>query len=123
MGIDFHDYFCNKPGSPNTNETEILEMINFLNNDTNVDAIIVQLPIPKQFDTQKIINKISPAKDADGFHPENTKKFMAGKSDITPPLILAVTAALEATKQNLKNKTSEIVPKNPIFSEPLRIYL
>jgi methylenetetrahydrofolate dehydrogenase (NADP+)/methenyltetrahydrofolate cyclohydrolase len=123
VAINFHDYLCNKPGSPNASETEILEMINFLNNDENIDAIIVQLPIPQQFNTQKIIDQISPAKDADGFHPKNHRKFLAGKSTITPPLILAVETALKATKENLANKKAVIVSKNPIFSDPLKISL
>jgi len=123
IGITFHSYFCGGACLPDVSEKEILETIDFLNNDPTIDGIIVQLPIPKKFDTQKIINRINPEKDVDGFHPKNQKEFMAGQPTLVPPLIQAVSAALTATQENLKNKNTIIISKNPIFSEPLKKYL
>ena len=54
-----------------TSETELLKKIIELNEDDNIDGFIVQLPLPKQIDTQKILMAIDPSKDVDGFHPEN----------------------------------------------------
>ena len=59
IGIEFHDYLCGGKCYPNAKETEIIEMIDFLNNDPTIDGVIVQLPIPK-FDPAKIINQIDP---------------------------------------------------------------
>jgi len=97
-------------------EKQILEMIDFLNDDKNIDGIIVQLPIPQNFNTEKIINQISPKKDVDCFTEENQKNFLAGKTLIVSPLILAVDEALKATGENLAGKTAAIVAKNPSHS-------
>jgi methylenetetrahydrofolate dehydrogenase (NADP+)/methenyltetrahydrofolate cyclohydrolase len=123
VGIVFHSYFCGGTCLPNVTEIEILKAIDFLNNDPTIDGIIVQLPIPQKFNTQKIINRIDPKKDVDGFHPENQKKIITGTAIIIPPLIQAVNAALMATQEELKDKNTIIISKNPIFSEPLKIYL
>lgn len=120
VGINFYDYYCAGKDHPADTEKDILDAINFLNKDPQVNGIIVQLPVPKKFNTEKIINSIDPQKDVDGFHPQNKKKFLGEKYIITPPLIQAVNQALCATKQNLKNKQAVIVAKGPIFSEPMR---
>jgi len=112
IGINFCDYLCGGKFYPNTSEKEILEMIDFLNKDKTIDAIIVQLPLPKKFNTQKIINAIDPKKDIDGFHPKN--------KTIVSPLIQAINEVLKQTKENLKGKKILIVSKNPIFADPLK---
>ena len=58
-----------------TSETELLKKIKQLNLDDNIDGFIVQLPLPKQIDTQKVLMAIDPSKDVDGFHPENFGKM------------------------------------------------
>ena len=120
IGLEFHEYLCNNKCRPNVTEPEILETIDFLNNDPATDGIIVQLPLPKEFNTEKIINRILPAKDVDGFHPLNQKKILAGNPLVIPPVIGAVNAALQATGENLAGKTAVIIAKNPVFSEPLK---
>lgn len=117
VGIMFHSYFCAGDCLPNVTEKDILQTIDFLNADLQIDGIIVQLPIPEKFNTQRIINQISPAKDVDGFHPENEKNFLAGNSKITPPLIGAINAALQSTGENLNGKSAVIVSGNPVFSQ------
>lgn len=115
IGIEFHNYLCGEKCYPNITEKEILEMIDFLNNDSTIDGIIIQLPIPKKFNTKKIIEKVDPKKDVDGFHPKN--------SSIVSPLIQAVNISIASTKKNLENKNAVIVAKNPIFSEGLKTNL
>ena len=117
IGIAFHSYFCNDEFCSSTTEKEILEMIDFLNADPTIDGIIVQLPIPKKFNTEKIINQIDPKKDVDGFHPQNKKNFLAGKPCIIPPLMQAIDDALKATKEDLSGKTAVVVTNNPIYSD------
>ncbi|HKK67019.1 MAG TPA: tetrahydrofolate dehydrogenase/cyclohydrolase catalytic domain-containing protein, partial [Bacteroidales bacterium] len=52
-----------------TSEKEVLETVNFLNNDPEIDGFIVQLPLPEHIDEDKVIQSIAPEKDVDGFHP------------------------------------------------------
>lgn len=114
VGIDFNGYFCGGDFYPEVTESEILDMIDWLNKDKAIDAIIIQLPIPAEFDTAKIVAKLDPKKDVDGFHPKNQKQAAANS-----PLIKAVDLALRETGENLPGKTAVIVSKNPIFAEPL----
>lgn len=59
-----------------TSETELLKKIKELNEDSNIDGFIVQLPLPPQIDTQEILMAVCPSKDVDGFHPENFGKWL-----------------------------------------------
>lgn len=115
IGINFHKYLCNQQCYNDISEKELIELIKFLNNDKQVNGIIVQLPLPKKFDTQKIINTISPQKDVDGFHPKNKK--------IIPPTIASIIKLLESTKQKLENKKTLIIGKSNIFTDGLKKYL
>ena len=125
IGINFHDYLCGGKSCPSTTKKEILEMINFLNNDESIDGIVVQLPIPKKFATQKIIDAIDPKKDVDGFHPKNSVSSRPSRDGqknpiVVPPLIQAIDKALKQAGENLKGKNVLIVSKNPIFADPLK---
>ncbi len=115
VGISFNKYLFKE----NEDERNILDTILFLNQDQEVDAIIVQLPLPKKFNTQKIINTISPHKDVDGFHPENIKKFLTDKTFIEPVMSQTIREALIYTNQNLKNKTALILGNSHEFIEPI----
>ncbi|RJP63063.1 MAG: bifunctional 5,10-methylenetetrahydrofolate dehydrogenase/5,10-methenyltetrahydrofolate cyclohydrolase [Ignavibacteriales bacterium] len=115
VGISFHEYLLDA----NIDEKEILDTINFLNKDEHVDAILVQLPLPKKFDTDKVIKSIDIKKDVDGFHPENIENFLKNKSYITPGLPLGILRLLEETKEDLKNKSAVIVSKSKVFSQPM----
>jgi methylenetetrahydrofolate dehydrogenase (NADP+)/methenyltetrahydrofolate cyclohydrolase len=64
----------------NISENDILSTVEKLNNDEKVSGFIIQLPLPKHFDEQKIIRSINPAKDVDGFHPVNQGKIVIGDS-------------------------------------------
>ena len=109
VGMEFHKYLCGKE----CNEAEVIEAINFLNNDKAVDGIIVQLPLPDGFDTNKIINTIDPNKDVDGFISKN----------VIPPTISAVIELLKATEEKLENKKTLIVGKSDVFTSGMEDYL
>jgi methylenetetrahydrofolate dehydrogenase (NADP+) / methenyltetrahydrofolate cyclohydrolase len=115
VGIDFHEYLL----ASDTPEKELLATIDFLNKDEHTDAILIQLPLPEQFDTDKIITAIDPKKDVDGFHKENIKDFLKGKSIITPGLPLGVLRLIEQTKEKLDSEQAVIVSKGKIFSQPM----
>jgi methylenetetrahydrofolate dehydrogenase (NADP+) / methenyltetrahydrofolate cyclohydrolase len=109
VGIDFHKYTCGKSDS----KESVLEMIDFLNKDKTIDGIIVQLPLPKGFDTDEIIGAIDSQKDVDGFVSKN----------IIPPTINAVIELLKATGEELENKKTLIIGKSDIFISGMDGYL
>lgn len=115
VGIDFHEYLL----SENSPQEHILEIINFLNHDKHTDAILVQLPLPKHLDTDKIIRALDPSKDVDGFHPKNIENLLNDKSDFIPGLPLGIIKLLESTKEDLKGKKSLIISKSDVFFKPL----
>lgn len=109
--ISFHKYLFGKDIS----ERELLDCILFLNRDSDVDGIIVQLPLPEKFDVNKIIATIDSKKDADGFHPQTIKDIMAGQPAINSALIQAIREILKQTKQDLSEKKLVLVSNCDIF--------
>lgn len=120
VGIDFHDYLCGSQGHPSETTKDVIKVIDYLNNDDSVDGVIIQLPLPENFDTKALIDKINPAKDVDGFLSQDPKDVLDEKIVITPPLINAVNHALESTKVDLNNKPAVIISNSPIFSDPMK---
>ncbi|OGY43900.1 MAG: hypothetical protein A2729_01095 [Candidatus Buchananbacteria bacterium RIFCSPHIGHO2_01_FULL_39_14] len=123
IGLNFHAYFYGNKTAPNITQQQIIEMISWLNSDDKVDGIIVQLPIPKKFNSQNIINKIKLEKDVDGFRRLKNINSLVNYDVLSPPLIEAVKAALKSTSQNLSGKTAVIICNSPIFSEPMKTSL
>ena len=115
VGIEFHEYCL----AEETGNEKVLEVISFLNNDDDIDAILVQLPLPEHLDTNQIIQAIDPAKDVDGFHPENIQKFLNNQTDFVPGLPLGFIKLLESTGEKLENLTAIIIAKNEILYQPL----
>lgn len=101
-------------------ENKLIEIIEFLNNDPEIDAILIQLPLPKHINTDKIINTINPEKDADGFHKENLNNFLKSKNKETiPPVYAVVIEILNNIKYNLENKQVTIISNSEIFGNNL----
>ena len=99
MGINSYEYTM----PADTTEDELLQKVDELNDDRHVNGILVQLPLPKQIDEEKVIHRISPEKDVDGFHPVNVGKIVIGDDDCFFPctpygiqeLIVRTVAGLE----------------------------
>ena len=70
--------------SADTSQEELVDLVQKLNRDDEVDGILVQLPLPEQIDENTIIETISAEKDADGFHPVNLGRLLAGKQGLAP---------------------------------------
>lgn len=100
-----------------SDEKIILEKIKSLNDEKKINGIIVQLPLPKKFHTQKIIDAINPVKDVDGFHPENIKLFLEKRGEIFPVFPQAIFKLIESSKQNLRNKKAIIISNSKLFGE------
>ncbi len=93
------------------------EKIAELNACADVDGILVQLPLPAQ-DADRVIAGIDPAKDVDGFHPENAALCAAGKPCLAPPVHLGILKLIEATGQDVSGKKAVLVGSD-LFSSPL----
>lgn len=115
VGIDTHLYKCGEK----TSENEVLEMINYLNNDKTVDAILLQLPLPAHLNTDKIIGSMKKEKDIDGFHPDNLKLLLKScKSEaVMPPVFGASLEMLKSIGCDLKGKQICIIANSDIFGK------
>lgn len=107
-----------------TNETELLSLINKLNNDDTIDGILVQLPLPKHINELKVINAISPSKDVDGFHPINIGKMLIDdKTGFLPCTPYGILQILDEYKIDVKGKDVVIVGRSNIVGKPISIML
>lgn len=101
-------------------ETDLATVIEALNKDQAINGIIIQLPLPRHLDEDRAILLLDPAKDADGFHPQNIAAFVRGQSKTQMPgLVKAVWSLLEATGVPVAGKTSAILSNSPVFAQPL----
>jgi len=117
VGIDTHLYQCDADIS----EAELISMIDFLNADETIDGILVQLPLPEGFDTDKAVERILPEKDVDGFHPLNLEKFLAScDNPFTPPLIGVILEVLKETGLNLKDKLAVALVNSEILGKTIK---
>ncbi len=104
-------------------EEEITSYIERLNNDSDINGIIVQLPLPAILNTDKIIDAIDPKKDVDGFHRENRKLLEKGREAILPVLPLVVLTALDSAKKLMVGKNVLALVNSDIFGQTLKIIL
>jgi len=104
-------------------EKELLRAIDFINKDDEIDGCIVQLPLPKHIDTQKVIQKINPTKDVDCFHPENMGKLVLGKDTFLPATPHAVMELLKRYEIETIGKNCVIVGRSNIVGKPLALLL
>ncbi|GFE59143.1 bifunctional methylenetetrahydrofolate dehydrogenase/methenyltetrahydrofolate cyclohydrolase FolD [Geobacter sp. AOG1] len=104
-----------------TSETDLLALIDKLNLDPRIHGILVQLPLPKQIDTEKVLEAISPAKDADGFHPYNVGRLVVGKPLFQPCTPYGVMVMLKETGVDLKGKDVVVVGRSNIVGKPVAL--
>jgi methylenetetrahydrofolate dehydrogenase (NADP+)/methenyltetrahydrofolate cyclohydrolase len=104
-----------------TSEEILLELIEKLNADSRIDGILVQLPLPKHIDEGKVLEAISPAKDADGFHPYNVGRLATGNPLFQPCTPYGVMKMLEETGVDLKGKNVVVVGRSNIVGKPVAL--
>ena len=119
MGIFSEEY--NLPA--NTKEEELLELINKLNKSTQINGILVQLPLPEQINEVKILNSVLPEKDVDGFHPINVGKILLGDPLFLPCTPFGVQQMLLRSGYDPKGKHVVIVGRSNIVGKPLAAIL
>ena len=104
----------------NVTQEELLNKINKLNNNKDIDAILVQLPLPKHIDSEKILNAISPKKDADGFHYINAGKMFTGQIPnsiaCTPKGIIRL---LDEYKIKIEGLNAVVIGRSNIVGKPI----
>ena len=106
-----------------TTEDELLAKIAELNSNDDVHGILVQLPLPKHINEDKIINAISPEKDVDAFHPVNVGKIMTGKYSFLPCTPAGIMALLEYYKIDISGKTCVVIGRSNIVGKPMALLL
>lgn len=107
----------------NFTENELLRVIDFLNNDQDIDGYIVQLPLPPHIDPNKIIQSISPDKDVDGFHPYNLGRMMMGQPSFIPATPLGIMQMLERYQIETEGKHCVVLGRSMIVGTPVSILL
>jgi len=117
-GINFHLYKL----PVNITEQEVLDAIKFLNQDEQVTGILVQLPLPKHLDQNKIIQTINPQKDVDGFHPDNINNFLCGLTNFIPGLARGIELLIKEVTPDLTDKKLCILANSDTFTETLEKY-
>ncbi|MBN6711165.1 bifunctional methylenetetrahydrofolate dehydrogenase/methenyltetrahydrofolate cyclohydrolase FolD [Haemophilus haemoglobinophilus] len=106
-----------------TSEQELLTLIDQLNQDPQIDGILVQLPLPEQINTTKVIERISPAKDVDGFHPYNVGRLCQRIPTLRACTPFGVMKLLETTGVDLYGQHAVIVGASNIVGRPMALEL
>lgn len=113
IGMNFFRYDF----AENVSQAEILACLEKLNKDEEISGIIVQLPLPMGFETEKIISSIDPKKDVDGFHSENTELFLKGSSPIVPVFPRAILQLIKSSGENLEGKKALVLANSVEFGQ------
>ena len=100
-------------------EKKILDKIEELNKDESVSGILVQLPLPKHIDKQKVIETITPSKDVDGFHPMNVGNLSSGYESSVPCTPLGCFLLIKKIEPNLSGKKAVMVGRSNLNGKPM----
>ncbi len=109
---------------PSETTTEhLLEVIRGLNSREEIDAILVQLPLPDQIDTERVLSAVDPAKDVDGFHPVNVGRLLAGNPGLAPCTPLGILELLQREGVAIKGAEAVVVGRSNIVGKPVAVLL
>ncbi|GHA41260.1 bifunctional protein FolD [Salinimicrobium marinum] len=109
--------------SSTTSELELLKKIDELNNNDDIDGFIVQLPLPPQIDTQKVLLAVDPNKDVDGFHPTNFGKMSLDMTSFIPATPFGILELLERYNIPTKGKHTVVIGRSYIVGRPMSILM
>ena len=105
--------------SADTTESDLLKLINDLNNDPKVNGILCQLPLPKHLDEELVINSITPEKDVDGFHISNVGMLSTGQKSMVPCTPLGCLMMLRDHHGSLSGLNAVVVGRSNIVGKPM----
>ncbi len=106
-----------------TTEEQLLELVDALNKDDKINGILVQLPLPKQINEEKIIERISPLKDVDAFHAVNVGKIMIGNYAFLPCTPAGVMELIHSTGVDVCGKNCVVIGRSNIVGKPMAMLL
>lgn len=106
-----------------TSELELLKKIKELNENDDIDGFIVQLPLPKQIDTQKVLLTVDPEKDVDGFHPTNFGKMALDMTTFIPATPFGILELLERYDVKTAGKHTVVIGRSHIVGRPMSILM
>jgi len=107
----------------NTTEEKLLKEINNLNNNKDIDGFIVQLPLPKHIDEQKVLMAVNPDKDVDGFHPTNVGRMTLDLPSFLPASPFGILELLERYKVETSGKHVVVIGRSHIVGRPMSILM
>jgi len=107
----------------NTSEEELINTIEFINSDSEIDGLIVQLPLPKHINEDKIIQHINPAIDVDGFHPLNIGKMVTEQPTFLPATPMGIMELLKRSNIETAGKHAVVIGRSNIVGTPMSILL
>lgn len=102
-----------------TKEEDLLKLIDELNQDSALDGILVQLPLPKQINSDKVIERIRPNKDVDGFHPVNAGKLLTGQAGFVSCTPLGILELIKSTGIDISSKEAVVIGRSNIVGKPV----
>ena len=121
LEVGINSYEINLPGD--TTEEKLISVIDELNSDNNVDGILVQLPLPKQINEERVINRINTNKDVDAFSPANVGKIMIGNYTFLPCTPAGVMELLKHYNIAIEGKNCVVIGRSNIVGKPMAMLL
>lgn len=115
--MDFH--FVMERRDSNITEDEVLNLIDQWNNDDEIHGILIQLPLPKHIDENKVLLKINPDKDVDGFHPVNLGRLVIGLEGLVPCTPAGIVELLKRSDIETKGKHVVVLGRSNIVGKPV----
>ena len=115
--LGFHSVTEKLPDT--TTEEELLNLIDKFNNDQSIHGILVQLPLPKHINEEKVLEAISYKKDVDGFHPQNIGRLVVGANSFVPCTPYGITELLTRSGVDTKGKDVVVVGRSNIVGKPV----
>lgn len=109
--------------SGNTGTGDLLAVVERLNRDETWDGILIQLPLPKQVDSQQVLSAVNPEKDVDGFHPVNVGKLCIGQESLTPCTPAGIVELLQRNQLEIEGRRAVILGRSNIVGKPLALML
>ncbi len=109
--------------SNTTSQVELLDKIKELNENSDIDGFIIQLPLPKQIDTQKVLLAVNPDKDVDGFHPMNFGKMALDMSTFIPATPFGILELLDRYGVDTQGKHTVVIGRSHIVGRPMSILM
>ncbi|HMD86602.1 MAG TPA: bifunctional 5,10-methylenetetrahydrofolate dehydrogenase/5,10-methenyltetrahydrofolate cyclohydrolase [Terriglobia bacterium] len=109
--------------SKDSTTEELLDLVNDLNRKDAIDGILIQLPLPPQVDTKRVLMAVDPAKDVDGFHPINVGNLVAGRTGFVPCTPAGILEILKRSKIPIKGARAVVIGRSDIVGKPVSMLL